>query len=113
MFLTQNDLSQKHEGRIRRANEGDVMTNAADIFSKIEEFLALSHLLNLTRPEEETLMSLDPEQWERWRSMTIAPTAIAPSLLIRRLDYAIALLNRMVTSSAPGPTWAGPGESRL
>jgi hypothetical protein len=113
MFLTQNGLTQTSDGRIRRANQGDLMTTAADIFTKIEEFLNLSQALNLTRPEEQTLMSLEPEEWERWRSMTIAPTAVAPSLLVRRLDYAIALLQRMASSSAPGANWAGPGESRL
>ncbi len=89
------------------------MTNAAAIFSKIEEFLSLSRVLNLTLPEEETLMSLDPAEWERWRSMAVAPTVTAPSLLVRRLDYAIALLQRMAASAPPGAYWAGPGESRV
>jgi hypothetical protein len=89
------------------------MTNAADVFGKIEEFLGLSRVLNLTLAEEQTLVSLDAAEWDRWRSMTIPPATLATPLLIRRLDYAIALLHRMVASSNPGTNWAGPGESRL
>lgn len=89
------------------------MTMAADLFTKIEEFLGLARLLNLTLAEEHTLMSLEAEEWQRWRTLSVPPNAPAPSLLIRRLDYAIALLRRMVAASSTGPTWAGPHESLL
>ena len=113
MFLTQGYPSETSEGRMRRANEGDQMTTAADLFSKIEEFLSLSNSLNLTLAEEQTLVSLDAEEWQRWRSRSVPPASAAPSLLIRRLDYAVALMRRMAASAAPGALWAGPGESRL
>ncbi len=113
MFLTQSDLRETSTGQIRRANQGDPMTNAADLFSRIEEFLRLSRALSLTLPEEQTLVSLDAEEWERWRSMSVPPGAFAPSLLVRRLDYAIDLLNRMVAASAPGGNWSSPNERRF
>jgi hypothetical protein len=113
MFLTQAYLSETSKGRIRRANEGDLMTTAADLSSKIEDFLHLSHSLNLTLAEEETLVSLDADDWQRWRSFSVPPAEIAPPLLVRRLDYAIALMRRMVAAAAPGSPWAGPGESRV
>jgi hypothetical protein len=113
MFLTQGYSNETHEGRIRRANQGESMTTAADIFSKIEEFLSLSQALNLTLAEEQTLMSLDSDEWAQWRGMTVPAATPVPSLVVRRLDYAIALLQRMVASSAPGANWTGPGESRL
>jgi hypothetical protein len=113
MFLTQACPSNTSDSRARRANEGDLMTTAADLSGKIEDFLNLSHSLNLTLPEEQTLVSLDASDWQRWRSFSVPPAAIAPPLLVRRLDYAIALMRRMVAATAPGSQWAGPGESRL
>lgn len=113
MFLTHSDLRETSAGQMRHANQGDPMTTAADLFSRIEEFLRLSRALNLTLPEEQTLVSLDPEEWQRWRSMSVPPGAFAPSLLVRRLDYAIDLLHRMAAASAPGGNWSGPNERRL
>ena len=90
------------------------MATASDLFGKIEEFVGLSTQLHLTLPEEQTLMSLQPEEWERWRSMAVPATAPAPSLLVRRLDYAIALLRRMASAVSPPATpWKGAGERRL
>jgi hypothetical protein len=113
MFLIQNGAGWISKKQRQPANLGDRMTTASDIFSQIEEFLTLSNVLNLSRAEEQTLMSLDAEEWERWRSMTIAPNATVPSLLIRRLDYAVALLTRMASATTPCPNWTGPGESRV
>ena len=113
MFLTQAYPSETSQGRMRRANEGELMTTAADLSGKIQEFLNLSHALNLTLAEEQTLVSLDEADWAPWRNFTVPSAAIAPPLLVRRLDYAIALMRRMVAASAPGSHWTGPGESRL
>jgi hypothetical protein len=113
MFLTQSVPGGLPEKRTWRANEGDLMTMAADLFSKIEEFLSLARLLNLTLAEEHTLMSLEAEEWQRWRTLSVPANTLAPSLLVRRLDYAIALLRRMAAASSPGTSWTGPHESHL
>ncbi len=113
MFLTQNGSGGTLGVRTWGANEGGMMKTAADLFGKIEEFLNLSAQLKLTRSEELTLMSLEADEWEGWRSLTIPGNTPASSLLVRRLDYALALLHRMRTAAAAGPSWADPRESRL
>lgn len=83
---------------------------AGDLFGKIEGFLELSRRLSLTESEEETLLSMPAKTWTAWRTQTVAPASLAPALLVRRLDYAIALLSRMAEAVAEGPAWTGPGE---
>ena len=113
MAFLQSGLSDPNNAQIQHASEGDGMTIATDLFGKIEEFLRLSQLLDLTRSEEHTLMSLGAGDWERWRNRSVAPNTPAPSLLVRRLDYALALLRRMAAATSSPASWGGPRESRL
>ncbi len=96
-----------------RAKKGVTMKTAADIFNQIEEFLTLSGDLDLTRSEEYTLMSLEAAEWERWRTMSVPPNTPAPSLLVRRLDYANALLRRMAEADGAGSASAARPGSRM
>jgi hypothetical protein len=113
MFLTQNGPRGTLDVRSWGANEGGMMKTAAELSGKIDEFLSLSTQLELTRLEELTLMSLDADEWEAWRNRTVPPGTHATSLLVRRLDYALALLRRMRNATSSGPSWADPRESRL
>lgn len=83
---------------------------AGELFGKIEGFLELSRILNLTESEEETLVSMPAQSWQAWRTQAVAPASLAPPLLVRRLDYAIALLSRMAEAVAEGAVWIGPGK---
>ena len=106
MFLTQVYPSETPRWRLRRVSEGEPMTTAADLSGKIEEFLQLARTLNLTLPEEQTLVSLEADDWLHWRQGRVEPSTVAPPLLIRRLDYALALMRRMVASAA-STSWPG------
>ena len=113
MFLLQTSAKGMDYARAVRGTEGDGMKTAADLTNEIEEFLTLSNLLELTRCEEQTLLSLEAQEWEPWRSHAIAPNTPASPLLIRRLEYAVALLRRMAAASPATAAWTTPRESRL
>ncbi len=81
------------------------MTKAGELFESIKDFQELSASLELTLPEEHTLLSIGAEDWEAWRSFSIPQTADAPPFLARRLAYALTLLRKMAaSSSAPAQT---------
>lgn len=106
MFLTYPSLNNEPEGISGRQHAA----TASDLFGKIEGFLELSRILNLTEGEEETLVSMPAKTWQAWRTQAVAPGSLAPSLLVRRLDYAIALLSRMAEVVAEGPAYTAPGK---
>jgi hypothetical protein len=108
MFLTQGYPNETGRRGTRRVSEGEVMTTAADLSDKIEEFLSLSRSLHLTLPEEQTLVSLEADEWLHWRTGRVAPATLASALLVRRLDYALELLRRMVETPS-GTSWPGTG----
>jgi hypothetical protein len=90
------------------------MTTAGELFESIGDFLKLSALLDLTRPEEHTLLSLDTDNWEAWRNFSVPPNAEAPPLLVRRLNYALPLLRRMAAASnVTVPASCNPSENRI
>jgi hypothetical protein len=95
-------------------NEGNVMAKAGELFESIKDFLELSASLELTRSEERTLLSLDAEAWEVWRSFSTPRNADAPPLLMRRLTYALSLLRRMAAgSTTPAPSSRKSSETRI
>jgi hypothetical protein len=74
---------------------------ACDFFDKIRTFTRLAEKLALSRTEELSLLTLSIAEWQRWRSFAVPPTAEVPPLLERRMDYALALLERMVANAVP------------
>jgi hypothetical protein len=94
------------------AKVGADVVLAGDFSDKIRNFLRLAEKLTLSRAEELTLLMLPAADWQKWRSLTVAPRTEVPPQLERRMDYALALLTRMAASEDSGEKPADPALRR-
>ena len=95
----QRDLTRLYAGYSTDLAEVDADVVLAGNFSdKIRIFLRLAEKLTLCRSEELTLLMLSAPDWQKWRSLMVAPATKVPPQLERRMDYALALLERMAAS---------------
>jgi len=95
----QRDLTRLYAGYSTDLAEVDADVVLAGNFSdKIRIFLRLAEKLTLSRSEELTLLMLSAPDWQKWRSLMVAPATKVPPQLERRMDYALALLERMAAS---------------